>query len=59
MRWILTWLIFWIGHGISLIAGLHPELGRLYPVYNWFLIRSLKIQGEGDGPWSGPVSEHK
>jgi hypothetical protein len=38
----VAWLLFWAGHAISLTLN-WPGFWRLYPVYNWLMLRSLRI----------------
>ena len=51
MRWLLAWAFYWVGHWVSCTFHWAEWLGHLYPVYNWLMLTSTRIQGNGDGPW--------
>ena len=49
----LSELLFWCGHFVSLLMNKSELFGGLYPVYNWLMIASLRIQlfFNLDEPW--------
>jgi hypothetical protein len=57
MKTMLSLICFWIGDAIS--RTIEPVFGRWsawsYRIYNWFLVRSVDLQGDDSrGPWSEP-----
>lgn len=54
---LFSWACFWIGHAIS--RTIEPVFGRWfssYRAYNWFMIRSVDLQGDDPrGPWYPPA----
>jgi hypothetical protein len=52
MRCILSWMLFGIGHSISVVADTLGWWACLYTPYNWFMARSSDIQQwPKPGPW--------
>ena len=50
MRWLVSWSLYWLGDAVSRPMEAF-DWGWLYPVYNWLMLRSGDVQGEGPGPW--------
>lgn len=53
-----AWLLYWLGDGASKLLALVPDEDRweplqeaLYTVYNRLMLASLRLQGDGEGPW--------
>jgi hypothetical protein len=49
IRCALSWVLYYLGAAVCKVMLL---IGRGYPLYNWLMIKSVDIQGRGDGPWS-------
>jgi hypothetical protein len=49
MRCLLSWTCYGVGHCVSLL--LDATNGWVYPLYNKLMLTSIKIQGDGEGPW--------
>ena len=49
----LAWLLYLLGDGVSRVMALHRQLGRLYPLYNWLMSKSVAVQDRFglSGPW--------
>lgn len=58
MRCALAWIFYWLGDGVSRVMALRDKLGGpLYPLYNWLMTTSSRIQGKTDhGPWENVQS---
>lgn len=50
MRFLAAWLIYILGDAINRISY-DPIAGVLYRPYNWLMLGSEAIQGDGAGPW--------
>lgn len=51
--WIVSWLLYWAGNFMSLVMNI-PRMHWLYPVYNWLMVTSLRVQDATKcelGPW--------
>lgn len=46
---LLSHLLYYVGHCVSVIMDC--GIPCLYPIYNWFMVNSYSIQGDGEGPW--------
>lgn len=56
MRWLVSWVLFWMGDAVSRVLHLLPDdtewpSDLLYSIYNKLMVRSSRIQGDGAGPW--------
>ncbi len=52
MKLTLSWMFYYLGDGVSRIMNLADRLGVLYPLYNWLMMKSVKLQGDDpNGPW--------
>lgn len=53
LRWLVAWILYGMGHVVSI--PMNSRLATiLYPIYNWLMVTSGKVQGyNGEGPW-GP-----
>lgn len=51
--WALAWLLYGMGHCVSLVMHRWDAMGRLYPVYNKLMGASSDIQDRFglSGPW--------
>ena len=47
MRRLAAWALYGLGDAISRVMF----FGWLYPPYNWLMLKSEIIQGDGPGPW--------
>lgn len=55
VRRLLSNLLYYAGHYVSLV--IHCGVPYLYPVYNWLMVKSYDIQGDGHGPWNNNSKE--
>ena len=52
-RWLLAWILYAVGNGISKLDRFEWTFGLWYWVYSRCMCWSADIQGPGDfGPWS-------
>lgn len=51
MRALAAWTFYLAGDVVSRIMNKVELRGRLYDIYNWLMVTSTKIQGQGNGPW--------
>jgi hypothetical protein len=43
-----AWALYYAGDAVSRL----PDWMRWYRLYNWLMVTSGDIQGDGSGPWS-------
>lgn len=48
MRWILSWALYLLG---DLVSKIITDNGTFYRAYNCLMGWSVKVQGDGRGPW--------
>jgi hypothetical protein len=57
VAWPLSWGLFYVGAGASWVMFFIEHTGPyLYPLYNWSLVASVRVQDwadlpDGYGPW--------
>lgn len=51
MRYLLSWMFFWIGHFWDWAFMRFEWMAWSYFVYNKAMTASYYLQGDGDGPW--------
>lgn len=56
MRWAASWTLYWLGDAASKLFTLIPDRCErtgwvAYQVYSGLMMSSVKIQGDGEGPW--------
>lgn len=50
MRWLISWVLFWLGHFVSR-TFMRLDLPGAYLTYNKLMIWSEAVQGDGPGAW--------
>ena len=51
MRFLMAWAFFLVGDLVSRPMYWSSKLAWLYRPYNWLMVTSHEIQGDGTGPW--------
>lgn len=55
IAWLVAWILFWLGHLVSLLMHQSNWLALLYIVYNKLMTLSSNVQDWGGaGPWKSP-----
>ena len=49
MRCFIAYVLFGLGNAVSVIANITRL--PLYRLYNWLMLKSEAVQGNGEGPW--------
>lgn len=55
MRYLLAWVLYSMGDLVTRRALLWVHG---YRYYNWLMIKSEMVQGDGPGPWKNPPEEY-
>lgn len=50
MRRAMSWILYAMGDAVSRLLAF-DLFAFVYPLYNWLMLKSAKVQGDGDGPW--------
>lgn len=57
--WLLSLTFYYLGHIVSLMLRVNA-LAFMYPVYHWFMMRSLEISdAHGLDIWTKPETTHR
>ncbi len=57
VRVAAAWALYWMGDwwwSIAVNRGLGNWFEWPYRLYNWFLGKSVDLQGDNEGPWGDP-----
>jgi len=61
LRCLLAWTFYGLGHAWYLVFDRWFPFGMrgpIYGVYNGLMIRSVRVQGAGSGPWLSADHSH-
>lgn len=53
IAWLISWILYWIGHLVSIPMNKAEVFGHLYPLYNRLMIWSFDVQrwAGNETPW--------
>lgn len=59
MKLLLSWILFYLGHTISIVMDFWPcQKFHPYYLYNYLLLKSIDLQGNSKhGPWKHVIEE--